>query len=88
MTVYGDFSQAVRAPLVALNLDGMDCGTAADILSEEYGIATRSGAHCAPRMHHALGTAQTGAVRFSFGWFNTQEETDAAIAAVRDLASE
>ena len=88
VTVYGDFSQAVRAPLVALNLDGMDCGTAADILSEEYGIATRSGAHCAPRMHHALGTAQTGAVRFSFGWFNTQEETDAAIAAVRDLASE
>ena len=88
VTVYGDFSQAVRAPLVALNLDGMDCGTAADILSEEYGIATRSGAHCAPRMHHALGTAQTGAVRFSFGWFNTQEETDAAVAAVRDLASE
>ena len=86
VTVYGDFIQPLRAPIVTLNFDALDCGMAADILSEEYGIATRSGAHCAPRMHHALGTEHTGALRFSFGWFNTQEETDTAISAVKELA--
>ena len=86
VTVYGDFTQPLRAPIVTLNFDALDCGMAADILSEEYGIATRSGAHCAPRMHRALGTEHTGALRFSFGWFNTQEETDTAISAVKELA--
>ena len=51
-----------------------------------HGIATRSGAHCAPRLHRALGTEGQGAVRFSFGWYNTEEETDAAIRAVEELA--
>lgn len=85
VTVYGDFTQAVRAPIVTLNLAETDCGSVSDILSEEYGIATRSGAHCAPRMHRALGTERLGAVRFSFGLYNTNEEIDTAIAAVREL---
>ena len=86
VTVYGDFSQAVRAPIVALNIGDYDSGEVSDWLAQDYGIATRSGAHCAPRMHRALGTERQGAVRFSFGWFNTQEETDAAVRAVREIA--
>ena len=57
-------------------------------LAEDYDIAVRAGAHCAPRMHGALGTVEQGAVRFSFGYYNTEEETDAAIAAVRELAEQ
>lgn len=83
--VYGDFS-GDRAPIVALNIDGYDSGEVEDLLSEEYDIAVRSGAHCAPRMHEALGTKATGAVRFSFGWFNTEVEIDAAINAIRRIA--
>ena len=75
-----------RCGIVALNIGDMDSGVAAEILSDEYGIAVRSGAHCAPRMHEALGTVEQGAVRFSFGWFNTAEEADAAADAVRDIA--
>ena len=56
------------------------------MLAQDYGIATRAGAHCAPRLHRALGTVERGAVRFSFGWMNTEEETDAALAAVREIA--
>ena len=37
-------------------------------------------------MHEALGTVQQGAVRFSFSYFNTKNEVDTAIAAVRELA--
>ena len=84
--VYGDFTQRPRAAIVALNIGELDSGEVSDCLSREYGIATRPGAHCAPRMHQALHTTQQGAVRFSFSWYNTAGETDAAIRAVSELA--
>lgn len=87
ITVYGDFSRQ-RMAIVTLNIGDYESGAVSDALSEEYGIATRPGAHCAPRMHQALGTEQQGAVRFSFSWFNTEQEIDAAIQAVRELAAE
>ena len=86
VTVYGDFSQARRSAIVTLNIRDYDSAAVSDELSESYGIATRPGAHCAPRMHEALGTTDRGAVRFSFSWFNTEDEVDAATRAVRELA--
>ena len=86
--VYGDFSDFVRAPVVSLNIRDAESSMVADALAEDYDIAVRAGAHCAPRMHEALGTVEQGAVRFSFGYYNTEEETDAAIAAVRELAEQ
>lgn len=86
--VYGDFHKPERAPVVALNIGDYESGEVADELAERFGIATRPGAHCAPRMHRALGTTEQGAVRFSWSYFNTKEETDAAAEAVRTLALE
>ena len=88
ITVYGDFTDSNRCAIVALNIRDYDSGEVSDALSEHYGIATRPGAHCAPLMHKALGTAQQGAVRFSFSHFNTKEEINAAVAALRELARE
>lgn len=85
VAVYGDFD-GERTAVVALNIRDYDSGAVSDALFEDYGIATRAGAHCAPRMHMALGTGERGAVRFSFGWFNTSEEIEQAIAAVAELA--
>ncbi len=85
VTLYGDFDHE-RTAVAALNIGDMDSGEVSDILSEDYGIATRPGAHCAPRLHEALGTEEQGAVRFSFSYFNTENEVDTAIAAVRELA--
>ena len=84
--LYGDFSSDDRAPIVALNIDDLESGEVSDELSEGYGIATRPGAHCAPRLHEALGTAEQGIVRFSFSFFNTEEEVDAAIRAIKEIA--
>ena len=86
VTVYGDVRSWDRTAVVALNIGDYDSGAVSDALEEDYGIATRPGAHCAPRMHHALGTAEQGAVRFSFSLFNTEDEVDAAIQAVKELA--
>ena len=84
--VYGDFSTWERAPIVALNIGEYDSGAVADALLTDFGIQTRSGGHCAPLMHEALGTVQQGAVRFSFNWFNTEDEVDQAVLAVHELA--
>lgn len=88
VTVYGDFSQKDRSPVVTLNIGDMGSSEVSMILDEEYGISTRSGGHCAPLMHRALGTAKTGAVRFSFSYFNTEEEVDEAARAVKEIAEE
>ena len=88
VTVYGDFDAPKRAAIVALNICDYDSGSVADELSEVYGIAVRPGAHCAPRMHRALGTEERGAVRFSFSWFNTEAEVDTAVRAVKEIAAE
>ena len=88
VTVYGDFSRRMRCPIVALNVRDYDSSEVSDALSSQYGIATRPGAHCAPRMHQALGTVEQGAVRFSFSHYNTEEEIETAVSALRELAQE
>lgn len=86
--LYGDVFAPERAATVALNLRELPSAELADVLMARYGIVTRAGAHCAPRLHRALGTEQQGAVRFSFGYFNTEQEVDSAAAALRELAEE
>lgn len=87
--VYGDFSEEkllCRGPVVALNIRDYDSAKIADELASAYDIYTRAGAHCAPLMHQALGTAGQGAVRFSMSHYNKEEEIDEAIRAVRELS--
>lgn len=88
ITVYGDFTDSNRCAIVALNIRDYDSGEVSDALLENYGIATRPGAHCAPLMHRALGTVEQGAVRFSFSHYNTKEEISIAVSALRELAQE
>ena len=82
--VYGEFTE-VRTPVVALNIDGVDPAEVSSLLDEEYSIATRPGMHCAPLAHESIGTDETGAVRFSFGYFNTEEEVRYAVNAIKEI---
>lgn len=85
--IYGDFSNMDdRCAIVSLNIGDYDSGEVSDALMTDYGISTRSGGHCAQLMHEALGTVEQGAVRFSFSHYNTEEEVDKAILAIRELA--
>lgn len=86
--LYGNYEQFPRAPILSLNILDYDSGEIADVLAQDYGIMTRAGAHCAPLMHETLGTKSQGAVRFSFSYFNTEEEIDQAANAIRELAEE
>lgn len=84
--LYGDLAAKERVPIVTFNIGDYDSSTVSDWLWEDYGICVRAGAHCAPLMHLALGTQKQGAVRASFSYFNTEDEIDTAIEAVRELA--
>lgn len=87
LTFYGDFRTFNRCPIVSLNIRNLDSSDVSDQLYTEFGIATRSGGHCAPLMHQALGTVDQGAVRFSFSHFNTIQEVDQAILGITTLLS-
>ncbi len=63
---------------VLFNVNGMNCEECAEHLDSQ-GICVRAGLHCAPEIHRHLGTYDTGAVRVSFGYFNTQKQVQTLI---------
>ncbi|MDR2569029.1 MAG: aminotransferase class V-fold PLP-dependent enzyme [Oscillospiraceae bacterium] len=86
ITIYGDFSSFSRLPIISLNIDGQPSSELAEQLWEKYNIATRAGSHCAPLLHKHFGTTDTGIVRFSFSYFNTEEEVQKGIDAIKEIA--
>lgn len=86
--VYGDCGAAPHAPVLSFNLGNEDSAWVADRLFEGYGIAVRPGAHCAPLMHRHFGTEKQGMVRVSFSPYNTEDQIDALLAALAEIAEE
>ena len=84
VTVYGHTGPSTA--VVAVNLADISSSELAFILDDEYGICTRAGLHCAPIAHKTIGTSESAAVRFSFGWFNTEDEVNICIDAIRDIS--
>lgn len=83
--VYGASARR-RTGVVAFNLGDADSGEVASRLWADHDVCVRPGAHCAPLMHKALGTAEQGIVRASFSGFTTQADLDAALSAIRAVA--
>ena len=86
VSVYG-LPKGERNGTVAFNINSLDSVTAAQILNDEYKICTRGGWHCASPAHEALGTKDSGAVRASFGYFNTSKDVNTLSYAVLKIAS-
>jgi len=84
--IYGNFDTCERTPIVSLNIRDYDSQDIGHELEQKFGIAVRGGAHCAPLLHEALGTRYQGAVRFSFSYFNTDEEIEIGIDAIKSLS--
>lgn len=72
--------------IVAFNIDGYKAQDIGMILDEDYGIAVRTGYHCAPLIHKYLKDEMyAGVVRVSFGRFNTEEEADLLLKAIEEI---
>ena len=73
---------------MSFNINGFEAGDVGMMLDVDYEIACRTGLQCAPKVHEGIGTFDIhGTVRLSVGPFNTDEDIDAAINAVREIAS-
>lgn len=87
VTVYGPLDARRQTAAVSFNIAGLQPSEVGLRLDEEYGIMCRVGLHCAPAAHRTLGTFPTGSVRFGLGYFNTAEEVETALQAVREMAA-
>lgn len=85
VTLYGP--EAPSVGIVSFNLAGRRSGDVADQLNR-LGIGVRAGLHCAPLAHRALGTLETGVVRASPGFFNTEGDIDRLLSAVWRISLE
>ena len=77
-----------RLGVVSIDFEGFDNSIVSFYLSSKYKIMTRVGMHCAPRAHKTLKTFPQGPVRFSFSHFNTKEEVDVCIDAIKTILSD
>lgn len=85
LRVIGKKTVEDRTGVVSVQTMVTELSQAAFLLDEQWGIQTRVGLHCAPSAHKTLGTFPEGTVRFSFGWFNTNADVDAALEALREV---
>lgn len=93
VTVYGGLDANHQTATVSFNIAAMDGAIVEPSevglrLDDENAILCRVGLHCSPAAHRTLGTFPVGTVRFGLGAFNTAQEVETALAAVRRLAQE
>ena len=86
--VHGTLDPELQTATVSFNIDGMRPSLVGLRLDDEYGIGCRVGLHCAPTAHRTLGTFPDGTVRFGLSAFNTADEVEVALGAVRQLAAD
>ncbi len=86
--IYGPQNSKKQASVISINIGEEDSSEISYILDSVFNIATRSGLHCAPLAHKTIGTFEQGTIRFSIGYFNTKEDIDKALEALKNIVSE
>ena len=86
VVVYSPENEFMNTGVISFNIDGYTSDEVSSILNSDYDIAVRSGYHCAPYIHDLIGSKEyMGTVRISLGAFNTEQDADALIEAVRSI---
>ncbi|HZN64780.1 MAG TPA: aminotransferase class V-fold PLP-dependent enzyme [Tepidisphaeraceae bacterium] len=88
LTYYGPQGVRNRVGVFSVRVEGFEPQELSAVLESRFGILTRSGIHCAPLAHQALGTAECGgATRFSFGPFLSKQDVKFATDALAEVAA-
>jgi cysteine desulfurase / selenocysteine lyase len=83
--LYGGTSAVNKVPVVNFGIKGGDVGDLGYMLEESFDIIVRSGLHCAPLIHQSLGSFPKGTIRVSFSHFNTMEEVNRLVVAIKQI---
>lgn len=86
LKVIGDSPKANYVGIVSCIIDGISSDTAGQLFAERK-IAVRTGLHCAPLAHKFIGTFPAGTIRFSTGYFTSDEDFDALRQVLNDLSN-
>lgn len=87
INLYGPSDPDKSVAVLSFTLSGADSGEIGDILENTFGIICRTGLHCAPLAHQALGTFPEGTVRLSPGFFTGEDDVRQVVSAVSEIAS-
>ena len=86
VNLMGTFDTDKTLGIVSFVVEGYQSDEVGIILDDEYDIAVRTGYHCAPYIHDYLGDKPYhGTIRIGIGQFNTKEDIDALISAIKSL---
>jgi selenocysteine lyase/cysteine desulfurase len=84
--IYGPRNAEKQVAVVSIRLGDFAPLELSHRLFERGKLMTRSGLHCAPGSHQTIGTYPLGTTRFSFGYFNTLQDIEKAIAVLNEIA--
>ncbi len=87
LKLYGPASDEPASLIVSFTINNTDCGEIGFILENNYGILCRTGLHCAPLAHKAIGTFPEGTVRLSPGYFTTRDDIDYLANALKEITT-
>ena len=86
--IYCANSDVDTTAVVSVSFKKLDNAFVASALERDYGVMTRCGLHCSPLAHSSMGTYPEGTVRFSFSYFNSEEEIDYTVNAIQKILKE
>ena len=82
LRVLGPAAPELRTAVVSVTIEDYFPEQLAAVLDKVFQVATRAGLHCAPQAHRVAGTLETGALRFSPGYFTTAAEIEYTVDAL------
>jgi cysteine desulfurase family protein len=85
--VYGPGNPLQQMPIVSFRIRDVDPAETALALDDRFQIMSRPGLHCAPSAHKTIGSYPFGTIRFSFGYFNTENQVRSAVEALCQLST-
>ncbi len=88
LEIVGRAPDRPSVPVVSVRLPDIEPAELGGLLDASFGIAVRSGLHCAPDAHRLLGTLPGGTTRISLGAFSSSADVQAVVAALREVAEE
>ncbi len=84
--IFNNSKDFMNIPIISFRIKDREVEEIGYILNQSFGIVCRSGLHCAPLIHRAIGSLPDGTIRFSLSGFNTIDEVETAIEAVKKIA--